>query len=244
MTEYRKDTELKFGAEIMQNGDMDAAYVIVPYDMWEVYGKGRVLVDATFDEVPYQGQVVKMGTPFFIIGLNKQIRKAIGKTFGDTVEVTLKEREGQKKDSDKKDHKAKEELWTCPKCGRQFKKQNQGHYCGKKPGTIEEYILMQDEDKRGDLETVREILKAALPEAEERISWSMPTYWQGHNIIHFAASKKHIGLYPGPEAVEHFALELKPYKTSRGTIQIPYGKLDADLITRIAKWCLETGHHA
>ena len=55
--------------------------------------KGRLLVNATFDGVPYRGQVVKMGTPCYIIGVTKQIRKQINKTFGDTVEVTLKERE-------------------------------------------------------------------------------------------------------------------------------------------------------
>ncbi len=58
----------------------------------------------------------------------------------------------------------------------------------------------------------------------------MPTYWKGHNIVHFAASKKHIGLYPGPAAVEKFAEALKGYKTDKGTIRIPYGKVDAELI--------------
>ena len=64
-----------------------------------------------------------------------------------------------------------------------------------------------------------------------------------HNILHFAASKGHIGLYPGPEAVLHFAKELQDYKTDKGTIRIPYGKVDAALIEKIAKWCWETGNH-
>lgn len=84
--------ELKFSAVIIQNEDMDAAYIEVPYDIKELFGKGRLLVNATFDGVPYSGQVVKMGTPRYIIGVTKQIRKQINKTFGDTVEVTLKER--------------------------------------------------------------------------------------------------------------------------------------------------------
>ena len=95
-------------------------------------------------------------------------------------------------------------MWKCPKCGKEFKNTNQNHYCGKKPETIEEYIMLQDEDKQADLFLIRQALKQALPEAEERISWSMPTYWKKHNILHFAASKKHIGFYPGPEAVEAF----------------------------------------
>ena len=91
---------------------------------------------------------------------------------------------------------------------------------------------------------VRNSIQAAIPEAEERISWSMPTYWKEHNILHFAASKKHIGLYPGPAAVEQFSKELQGYKTDKGTIRIPYGKVDSALIEKIAKWCLETGNHA
>lgn len=135
-------------------------------------------------------------------------------------------------------------MWICPKCNREFKNVNQGHYCGEKPKTIDAYIMAQDENKRQDLFSIRDILRRSLPEAEERISWSMPTYWKGHNIVHFAASRNHIGFYPGPAAVTSFSEELKKYKTSKGTIQIPYGHIDTDLIEKIAKWCWETGNHA
>lgn len=84
--------KLKFSAVIRQNGDMDAAYVDVPYDIRKLFGKGRLLVNATFDGEPYRGQVVKMGTPCYIIGITKAIRRKIRKTFGDTVEVTIEER--------------------------------------------------------------------------------------------------------------------------------------------------------
>ena len=135
-------------------------------------------------------------------------------------------------------------MWRCSKCGREFKRQDQSHYCGEKPRTIDEYIQAQDDMRQADLRLVRSALRQALPQAEERISWSMPTYWQGHNIIHFAASKQHIGLYPGAEAVEAFAEELKDYKTDKGTIRIPYGRVDTELIEKIARWCWDTGHHA
>ena len=174
-----------------------------------------------------------MGTPCYIIGVPKQIRRQIGKSFGDIVEVVLKERGCEKLP-----------VWECPKCGRKFKKKEQSHYCGEKPKTIDEYILSQDADKQEDLRYIRQILHSALPEAEERISWSMPTYWKEHNILHFAASKKHIGFYPGPAAVVQFSKELQEYKTDKGTVRIPYGKVDAALIEKIAKWCLETGNHA
>ena len=138
-------------------------------------------------------------------------------------------------------------MWKCPKCGRSFKREEQSHYCGKAPATIDEYINSQDEVIRDQLQCVREAIRDELPNATEKISWSMPTYWQGHNIIHFAAQKKHIGLYPGPEAVERFAdkLEEAGCKYSKGSIQIPYSdELPLDLISAIAAWCRETGKHA
>ena len=94
-------------------------------------------------------------------------------------------------------------MWKCPKCGRSFKNEKQHHFCSEAPKTIDEYILMQDENRREQLEQVRKAIAGSLPDATEKISWSMPTFWDGHNIIHFAAAKKHIGLYPGAEAVAH-----------------------------------------
>ena len=105
---------------------------------------------------------------------------------------------------------------------------------------IKEYIAEQDETIRPRLEDVYKVIRDAIPNAEERISWGMPTFWEGRNIIHFAAAKKHIGLYPGPEAIEFFADRLQDYKTSKGAIQLPNNKeLPIDLIKDIAIWCYE-----
>lgn len=134
--------------------------------------------------------------------------------------------------------------WKCPKCGREFRNKGQDHYCGEKPKSIDEYIESQSEELREDLRFLRRILREALPDAEECISWSMPTYRKGHNILHFAAFKKHIGFYPGAEAVTEFAAELEGYHVDKGTVRIPYGKIDPELISKIAKWCDETGNHA
>lgn len=135
-------------------------------------------------------------------------------------------------------------MWTCPKCGRSFKRQGQDHYCGKAPETIDAYILSQPEEVQQYLRAVRDTICAALPEAEERIAWSMPTFWKGHNIIQFAGFKKHVGLYPGPEAVRAFSGRLEGYKTSKGTIQLPYDSpVPKELIADIARWCYETGNH-
>ena len=85
----------RFSATILQNGDMDAAYVMVPVDIRQVYGKGRLHVEATFDGAPYSGSVVNMGLKdndgnvCYIIGITKAIRRRIGKSFGDEVSVTL-----------------------------------------------------------------------------------------------------------------------------------------------------------
>ena len=106
--------------------------------------------------------------------------------------------------------------------------------------TIQDYIMEQDEALRPRLSMIYDTIHEAIPDAEERMSWGMPTFWKGRNIIHFATARKHIGLYPGPEAVEAFADCLKDYKTSKGAIQLPNNKeLPLDLIAEIAAWSYE-----
>ena len=130
-------------------------------------------------------------------------------------------------------------MWKCPKCGREFARIEQQHYC-EKLRTIDEYIAAQRDSVQPKLCELRQILSAAIPEAEERISWSMPTLWKGQNLIHFAAQKKHIGLYPGDEASAVFSDDLQDYDVSKGTIRLPYDRpLPAELITKIAHWCFE-----
>lgn len=106
---------------------------------------------------------------------------------------------------------------------------------------IDVYIAAQPTEVQPLLKQVRDALKIALPEAEERISWGMPTYWQKHNIIHFAAFKNHIGFYPGDKAIVKFADRLSRFKTSKGAIQFSYKQpIPLDLISEIAKWCYES----
>ncbi len=130
-------------------------------------------------------------------------------------------------------------MWKCEKCGQEFKNIEQSHYCSK-IDSIDAYIAAQPEEVRSLLQQIRQTIRAAAPEATEKISWSMPTFWQGKNLIHFAAFKKHIGLYPGGEATTAFTKRLQEYKTSKGAIQLPLGKpIDFVLITDIVKWRLE-----
>lgn len=138
-------------------------------------------------------------------------------------------------------------MWKCLKCGREFSKTDQPHYCAKAPETIDAYILMQDNSIQSRLNQIHAAIKKELPDAKEKISWGMPTYRKEHNIIHFAAHKNHIGLYPGPEAVTFFAARLKAagYSFHKGSIQIPYAEeLPLELISEIAAWCGEHGHNA
>ena len=105
---------------------------------------------------------------------------------------------------------------------------------------IQDYIEHQKEEIQPVLVEVYQALKEALPLAVEKIAWRMPTFHQGHNIIHFAAFKNHFGIYPGPDAIVHFANRLSGYHTSKGAIQMPYDKpVDKALLQDIAKWCLD-----
>ena len=232
-------TELKtyeYDALLHEDPESGGASVIFPWDIRKEFGQGRVKVHAEFDGIPYDGSVVNMGvrnadgSVCYIIGVLKRIRNELHKNSGDTIHVVIRQR-----DSAKAEESARK--WKCPKCGREFSRQNQDHYCVK-PQNIDDYIAAQAAEIQPVLNELRGILRKALPEAQERISWSMPTYWKGKNIIHFAAAKKHIGLYPGDQAAVVFKDELAGFDVSKGTIRIPYNKpLPAQLITKIARWC-------
>ena len=111
-------------------------------------------------------------------------------------------------------------MWKCPKCARSFSGDGQSHYCSKVE-TVDAYMEAQDKAVRPFLNEVRQILRDTIPEAEETISWSMPTYRKDRNLLHFAGAKKHIGLYPGDEAAAAFAGQLTGFDVSKGTIRIP-----------------------
>lgn len=82
-----------FEAVIQKVPDIDGAYVEIPFDVKQTFGKGRVKVHVEFDDVPYDGSIVRMGTPCHIIGIRKDIRAKLQKQAGDTVLVRLWERD-------------------------------------------------------------------------------------------------------------------------------------------------------
>ena len=103
--------------------------------------------------------------------------------------------------------------------------------------TVDEYISLFPETVAHILREVRRTIREAAPEAEERIRWQMPTYWQGENLVHFAAAKNHLGLYPGESGVRVFAEKLRDYKTSKGAIQFPFSKpIPYELIAEITRF--------
>jgi hypothetical protein len=87
------ETVYEFEAEIKKVPDIDGAYIEIPFDVKNEFGKGRVKVLATFDSEKYEGSIVKMGTPCHIIGVRKEIRKKINKQPGEKINVTIQERE-------------------------------------------------------------------------------------------------------------------------------------------------------
>ena len=103
--------------------------------------------------------------------------------------------------------------------------------------TIDEYIKTFPKDIQKILEQVRETIKEAAPEAEEAISYQIPTFKLNGNLVHFAAFKNHIGFYPAPSGQKAFEKELSVYKSGKGSIQFPIDKsMPLSLIKKIVKY--------
>ncbi len=91
--------------------------------------------------------------------------------------------------------------------------------------TVDEYIAGYSGDVRGRLERMRALIRAAVPEAEERLSWGAPCYYLNGFMVQFAAAKKHIGFYSSPAAIRQFASELAEYETNeKNTVRFPLSK--------------------
>lgn len=101
--------------------------------------------------------------------------------------------------------------------------------------TIDGYVTGFPKDVQKILEQVRATIKKAAPEAEEKISYAIPTFTlNGKNLVHFAAFKNHIGFYPAPTGTEAFKNELSVYKSGKGSVQFPLDHpMPVGLITKI-----------
>jgi uncharacterized protein YdhG (YjbR/CyaY superfamily) len=104
--------------------------------------------------------------------------------------------------------------------------------------SIDEYIATFPEDVQKILEQLRGTIKAAAPEAGEKISYNMPTFTlNGTYLVYFAGWKNHIAFYAAPRGNAEFKEDLSAYETGQGTLQFPYSKpIPYDLITKIVKF--------
>ena len=106
--------------------------------------------------------------------------------------------------------------------------------------TIDEYIAACPIKVQNQLKALKKVVKEIAPEAEEKISYQMPTFYQNGNLVHFAAFKNHIGFYPAPSGIENFKEELVKYKTSKGAIQFPLDdEIPVGLVKEIVKFRLK-----
>jgi uncharacterized protein YdhG (YjbR/CyaY superfamily) len=103
--------------------------------------------------------------------------------------------------------------------------------------SVDEYILQFPPEVQEILQKLRKVIKESAPEAEEKISWQMPTFVLHGNLVHFAAHKNHIGFYPAPSGIDAFKQELSEYKGAKGSIQFPIKKpLPYEVISNIVKF--------
>lgn len=103
--------------------------------------------------------------------------------------------------------------------------------------TIDEYISLFSPEVQKILQELRSVIKEAAPDAQVKISWQMPTFFLHGNLVHFAAQKKHIGLYPGASGIENFKHQFAEYKYSKGAVQFPIHKpIPFELVREIVKF--------
>jgi len=127
-------------------------------------------------------------------------------------------------------------------CVRQLIKYYKGeHMVGEKVvfTSIDEYIATFPEEVQKKLQEVRAAIKAASPDAEEKISYKMPAFAQKGILVYFAAWKNHIGFYPISSGTQAFNQELSAYESSKGAVKFPLDQpMPLDLISRIVKFRL------
>jgi uncharacterized protein YdhG (YjbR/CyaY superfamily) len=105
--------------------------------------------------------------------------------------------------------------------------------------SMDEYIATFPEDVQKILQELRAVIKDCAPEAEEKISYQMPTFAFKGNLVHFAAWKNHIGFYPTPSGTQEFQKELSIYQGAKGSIQFPIDEpLPFELIRKIVQFRL------
>ena len=110
----------------------------------------------------------------------------------------------------------------------------------KAPANFEEYFAQFSPEVQERLETLRQTIHKAAPQAEEIMSYGMPTFRWKQNLVYFSVSKKHIGFYPTNEPIEMLHDKVAEFATSKGTLQFPFTKpLPLDLVTEVVQYRVE-----
>ena len=108
------------------------------------------------------------------------------------------------------------------------------------PKIIDEYIAAFPPEVQAILERIRSMIRAAAPEAEEKISYQMPAFTLGGDLIYFAAFKKHIGIFPPVKGDEKLRKEMAPYLGEKGNLKLPLNKpIPYDLIKRVIEFRIQ-----
>ncbi|MDQ6824774.1 MAG: DUF1801 domain-containing protein [Candidatus Eremiobacteraeota bacterium] len=106
--------------------------------------------------------------------------------------------------------------------------------------TIDAYIKTFPNKTQEILETMRETIRKAAPQAVEAISYQIPTFKLNGNLVHFAAFKNHIGFYPTSSGTKAFKRELSQYKGAKGSVQFPIDEpIPYDLVKKIVRFRLK-----
>ena len=109
-----------------------------------------------------------------------------------------------------------------------------------KNNQVSSYIDAFPEETSLKLALIRREISKLVPDVVESMNYGIPSYKLDKYLIHFGGYEKHIGLYPGPKAIEHFKNELRDYKTSKGTIKISLDQdLPINLIVKMIKFNLK-----
>ncbi len=103
--------------------------------------------------------------------------------------------------------------------------------------TIDAYIAQFPEAIQALLREMRAVIHAAAPDAVEKISYQMPTFYLNGNLVHFAAFKNHIGFYPAPTGIEQFKEALAGYVGAKGSVRFPLDQpIPFDLVAKITEF--------
>jgi len=106
--------------------------------------------------------------------------------------------------------------------------------------SVDEYIASFPLNVQEILKKIRSIIKDTVPDATEHFAYGIPTYTTTKHLVHFAAFKKHLGLYPTPTGIAAFKAELTEYTTAKGSVQFPFDRdIPFDLIRRIVLYRVE-----